>query len=496
MRLVLTVVSFCFALLSQGQEPCDISITITPPTCPDDSDGSISLVANTPGLYTYFWSQDATLQGPTATGLPVGPYTVAVFDTTGCASLFDTVIAPPIVTPLGTLDVTDISCAGLNDGSITLTLNPGPYTFQWLDDPTITALTRNNLPPGQYVVLVSGGTCPSYLFSELGDPSISIGGSADGSYCPSDPPTLTADAYFGFQPDTYIWSTGDTTASFTVDVGTVGIVSVTAVDTSSGCTNTSDIFLTLLPSPSVTFATPDSLCLRVPGLAGVLLSNADSLVWRWGADGFSNENFPAVSFDEPEWQPISLQGFDSLGCGNLPVLDSIYVRPRFPAIFTAVQLPCTPSIDVKFSSLADSCAFFVGDSLVLGSCNGFFHVDLERYGEYDFTFYSTRPDQCDDTSTFHIDVRTAPTAFIPNSFTPNGDTFNDTWPGPLDIPDLNYEVQIFDRWGAYIWGTTDTEEKWDGANMPLGVYVYTMHMRDPCNPTDEVSKNGTVTLFR
>jgi len=26
--------------------------------------------------------------------------------------------------------------------------------------------------------------------------------------------------------------------------------------------------------------------------------------------------------------------------------------------------------------------------------------------------------------------------------------------------------------------------------------VYTMHMRDPCNPTDEVSKNGTVTLFR
>ncbi|MBK8580885.1 MAG: gliding motility-associated C-terminal domain-containing protein [Flavobacteriales bacterium] len=231
-------------------------------------------------------------------------------------------------------------------------------------------------------------------------------------------------------------------------------------------------------------------------MAGVLLSNADSLVWRWGADGFSNENFPAVSFDEPEWQPISLQGFDSLGCGNLPVLDSIYVRPRFPAIFTAVQLPCTPSIDVKFSSLADSCAFFVGDSLVLGSCNGFFHVDLERYGEYDFTFYSTRPDQCDDTSTFPIDVRTAPTAFIPNSVTPNGDTFNDTWPGPLDIPDLNYEVQIFDRWGAYIWGTTDTEEKWDGANMPLGVYVYTMHMRDPCNPTDEVSKNGTVTLFR
>ncbi|MBK8581631.1 MAG: gliding motility-associated C-terminal domain-containing protein [Flavobacteriales bacterium] len=446
--------------------------------------------------YTYFWSQDATLQGPTATGLPVGPYTVAVFDTTGCASLFDTVIAPPIVTPLGTLDVTDISCAGLNDGSITLTLNPGPYTFQWLDDPTITALTRNNLPPGQYVVLVSGGTCPSYLFSELGTPSISIGGSADGSYCPSDPPTLTADAYFGFQPDTYIWSTGDTTASFTVDVGTVGIVSVTAVDTSSGCTNTSDIFLTLLPSPSVTFATPDSLCLRVPGLAGVLLSNADSLVWRWGPMASAMRTSPPSPLMNLNGSPFRCK-VSTLARLWQPAGIGQHLRASpLPAIFTAVQLPCTPSIDVKFSSLADSCAFFVGDSLVLGSCNGFFHVDLERYGEYDFTFYSTRPDQCDDTSTFHIDVRTAPTAFIPNSFTPNGDTFNDTWPGPLDIPELNYEVQIFDRWGAYIWGTTDTEEKWDGANMPLGVYVYTMHMRDPCNPKDEVSKNGTVTLFR
>ena len=57
-------------------------------------------------------------------------------------------------------------------------------------------------------------------------------------------------------------------------------------------------------------------------------------------------------------------------------------------------------------------------------------------------------------------------------------------------------MQVFDRWGGYIWGTNDTEEKWDGANRPMGVYVYTMHMRDPCNPKDEVSKNGTITLFR
>lgn len=494
MRTLLTVILLGAFLAGQCQVPCDVSLTVTPPTCPDDADGSITVVPGTPGQYTYAWSQDPGLNAPTATGLSIGPYTVLVTDTSGCSSQLDTVIIPPYVPPLGTLTTTNITCAGLNDGVITLNVNPGPYTWHWVDDPTLTDLTRDSLGPNTYAVEINGGFCPSFLFAVLGDPDITIDGQA--VYCPGFPPVLTANGTFGFQPDVYLWTTGDTLRSFTVVVGMEGPIGVTAVDTSTGCTVDAEITLVMMPAPTVTFTAPDSLCQRSLGTAGVLLSNADSLVWRWGTDGFSNVNWPTISFPDSLWQPISLQGFDSLGCGNVPVLDSVYVRPRFPALFTVAQLPCTPSIDLKFSSLADSCAFFVGDRLVLGSCYGFQNFDLERYGEYDLTFYSTRPDHCDDTSTVHIDVRTAPTAFIPNAFTPNGDSFNDTWPGPLDIPDLDYQVQVYNRWGEYLWGTKNTEEKWDGDNLPMGVYVYTMTMRDPCSPTDEVSKNGTVTLFR
>jgi gliding motility-associated-like protein len=123
-------------------------------------------------------------------------------------------------------------------------------------------------------------------------------------------------------------------------------------------------------------------------------------------------------------------------------------------------------------------------------------VDLAHYGDYPLTFYSTRPDHCDDTAMVQLEVRTAPVAFLPNAFTPNNDNINDTWPGELDIPGLGYEVHVFDRWGHSVWSTTDTAAKWDGANLPMGVYVYTMTMQDPCNPTDEVSKNGFITLFR
>lgn len=61
----------------------------------------------------------------------------------------------------------------------------------------------------------------------------------------------------------------------------------------------------------------------------MLSSNADSLVWHWGSNGFSNEPYPTITFDEPEWQPVTLQGYDLFGCGSAPIPDSVYVRPRF-----------------------------------------------------------------------------------------------------------------------------------------------------------------------
>lgn len=482
------------AFFAQAQTPCDVSVVVTSPTCPDDADGSISVVPGTPSQYTYTWPQFPALQGPDATGLAAGLYTVIVTDTNGCYSQIDTVIISPNVPPLGTITSTNITCAGLDDGTLTFTVNPGPYTWEWVDDLTITSTTRTDLGPGQYVVLVGGGTCPSWIFAELGNPAITIGGQA--TYCPANPPTLSADNWWGFQPDVWTWSTGDSTASFQVPVGLEGPVQVTATDTSIGCTVTGDIVLAMLPSPSVSFIAPDSLCLHSPGTAILITSNADSLGWHWGTNGFSKEEYPTITFDQSGWQPISLIGYDSLGCGSAPVVDSVYVRPRFPALFTAEQVPCTPGIKVEFNSDADSCAFFVGDHLVLNQCRGFATVDLERYDIYDFTFYSTRPDHCDDTAYAHIDVRTVPTAFLPNAFTPNGDNINDTWPGLLDIPDLNYSVQIFDRWGHDVWETTDPLLLWDGSNLPMGVYVYRMTMRDPCNPKADLERNGFITLVR
>jgi gliding motility-associated-like protein len=153
-------------------------------------------------------------------------------------------------------------------------------------------------------------------------------------------------------------------------------------------------------------------------------------------------------------------------------------------------------VELRLGSSADSCAFFVDDELKLHTCSGVIQLDLRRYYPYELTFYSTQPNRCDDTSHVAIEVRTPPILGLPNAFTPNGDGINDTWPGLIDLPELGYEVQLFDRWGHSLWASADTQEKWDGAALPDGVYVYMLHMKDPCDPNKKLEKNGFVTLLR
>lgn len=88
---------------------------------------------------------------------------------------------------------------------------------------------------------------------------------------------------------------------------------------------------------------------------------------------------------------------------------------------------------------------------------------------------------------------------ITNTFTPNGDGYNDTW----EIPSLeNYPncfVEIYDRWGQSLYQTTGygMKKSWDGKSrgklMEAGVYFYVIDVRDP-----KFNKplRGSLTLVR
>ncbi len=108
---------------------------------------------------------------------------------------------------------------------------------------------------------------------------------------------------------------------------------------------------------------------------------------------------------------------------------------------------------------------------------------------------------CSDTTYQIIIVKDQLLYFVPNSFTPDGDEFNNTFQPVLTAGiDLNsYELYIFDRWGELVFETTDANESWDGTYkgslLPSGTYVWKIQFKNEEND-GKLSFTGHVNLLR
>ena len=85
--------------------------------------------------------------------------------------------------------------------------------------------------------------------------------------------------------------------------------------------------------------------------------------------------------------------------------------------------------------------------------------------------------------------------YIPNSFTPNGDGMNDMF-GAYGEAILEFNMQIFNRWGQIIFEAKHFDTKWDGTyegtKVPQGSYVYKLSAKGITGNTSR--KDGTVTV--
>jgi len=118
------------------------SVAITNPGCQGLSNGSINLTVGggTPG-YTYLWDNSAVTED--ISGLSAGLYSVTITDMNGCITNTFGVLTDPDVFTLSSV-FTDVTCAGINNGSINLTAsndtvnnsNPGILISEFLANPT------------------------------------------------------------------------------------------------------------------------------------------------------------------------------------------------------------------------------------------------------------------------------------------------------------------------------------------------------------------------
>jgi len=167
------------------------------------------------GAYTYQWSTIPLQTTTTATNLSAGTYYVTVSD--GTCSNTDTVIIQNIATLNASIsNIVNEDC-GMSDGSATVTVNGGtqPITYQWNSSPAQTTATASNLPAGIYTVTVNDANGCSVSLNAVivvvNYPVASV--NTIMAHCDQPDGSASATVSGGTGNYTYLWNTGETTAS-------------------------------------------------------------------------------------------------------------------------------------------------------------------------------------------------------------------------------------------------------------------------------------------
>ncbi|HIP31454.1 MAG TPA: T9SS type B sorting domain-containing protein, partial [Crocinitomicaceae bacterium] len=121
-------------------------------------------------------------------------------------------------------------------------------------------------------------------------------------------------------------------------------------------------------------------------------------------------------------------------------------------------------------------------------------------GSYLICLTAINPTGCTDVICRTINVQEGEVLYVPNTFTPDGDEFNQTfraYASGIDIYD--FEMLIFNRWGEVIWESHDVSVGWDGTfhgrMVQDGMYNWKITFKDLYND-DRKTHYGHVNIMR
>ncbi len=246
-----------FSILEPG--PIIPAVNRTNISCFGANDGAASLnpFGGTPP-YSYLWSTGSTASS--ISNLGVGFYSYTVTDANGCTRIGDFSINTPW-TILPNISVQDVSCFGGNDGSATLNPLEGtpPYSFEWSTGAT--TATISGLSAGFYSYTITdanGCTYSSGVLIRQAAPIIPNASVVNVSGCHNDANgSATLNPSGGTPPYSYVWSTGETTA--TITGLSAGSYSYTITD-SQGCVRMGSLGILNMPPVIATVDVQSSLC--------------------------------------------------------------------------------------------------------------------------------------------------------------------------------------------------------------------------------------------
>ncbi len=341
------------ATVTVGITELDITVTadVTPPGCPNESSGNISLtVSGTEPAYVYAWS-DGMTNGPVINGIPAGTYTVTVSNPAGCEEVFNYTLTDPEVAGLVVDLDADASCFGAADGQIGLstTGGTGPFTFEWtavLVDPTVVFNDPETedigaLTAGVYTVLATdtrGCQATETITINQPDPLTLTFNSYNVTCLGADDGSIRIIPTGGDGNYSYNWQTNEVRDS--IFGLTQGNYSVTVTD-GQGCTATATGSVEEPTEIMMVFATQDQLgCNGIDDNVATVTATGGygNYTYRW-----SNGEIAATAVLLPAG-PASVTVTDAGGCEMIASLNVLELPPVTVDII--LNLPsCNGAVD-------------------------------------------------------------------------------------------------------------------------------------------------------
>ncbi len=241
----------------------------------------------------------------------------------------------------------------------------------------------------------------------------------------------------------------------------------------------------------------------------VLSTNPDagvSYAWQANGQNIGNGSNLSTVLSNPGCYDITLIASNG-SCSNSTTSTSLICVELTPtAAFTAsTSVIANSNQPINFyNSSIDATDYFWdfgnGTSSNQENPNVLF---LNPQGNYLVTLVATSPNGCSDEATMVINYNEETIFYVPNSFTPDEDEFNQAW-GPVftsGFDPYNFELMVFNRWGELIWESHNAAARWDGTygfkaqKCPDGIYTWKIAFKTQ-QTDNRTIVTGSVNLVR
>jgi len=256
---------------------------------------------------------------------------------------------------------------------------------------------------------------------------------------------------------TYIWSTGSDSASIIATPKDSLTIYTVVGATVFGCKDTTTVSITVKPNPVVSV----NSAVICPN-AGSTLTAVGAVTYLWSTGATTNfitaSPITTTSYSVTGYSPwgCSGKGIGTIKMSKNPTAGFIASPSPTDVFNTEVAFSNTSSVDVVYWHWD----YGDGNTLAPNTASPI-HTYAEDVGTYTVTLIVHNATPCWDTISSEILIGPEYAYYIPNSFTPNGDKNNNGFRG-VGIGIVKYKLEIFDRWGQFIWQSTDLDEYWDG----------------------------------